>query len=158
MQTGFSTMAGHHAPDTGHDNPISGERQSYSRLSRNRYMDCHDRMPSFRLGTSVAQNVANLRVALGSATRALSRDDLAKLITEQHPTRVLSGSSVERWEKDGVEPDYESAAIMARLAGVPFEAFALGDTSGRPETHYDVADNPSIPDPEMGKARGRKAR
>lgn len=82
-------------------------------------------MPSFRLRENVFENVLELRHALGSATRALSRDDLASMIAERHRARAPNGSSVQRWE-EGREPDYESARIMADLAGVSFEDFCFG--------------------------------
>lgn len=86
-------------------------------------------MPNFQLGKDIHENVRALRVALGSVTKELSRDDLAKLIRDEHPEgRTLNGTTVQRWEAD-VDPDLQSLRIMAKLAGVSFEQFALGVTA-----------------------------
>jgi hypothetical protein len=84
-------------------------------------------VPSFELQSDVASNVFALRRALGSVTKELSRADLARLIGERHPGRTPNATTVERWEKKRVEPDYHSTRIMAELAGVAFELFALGN-------------------------------
>lgn len=83
-------------------------------------------MPAFELGRDVHENVGRLRVALGSIAKALSFAELGRVITERHPKgRSVSPSQVQRWETD-VQPDLESIEIMAQLAGVTFEEFALG--------------------------------
>lgn len=88
-------------------------------------------MPQFELQGSVSENVRALRKAQGSATRRLSRDDLAALIAAKHTKdRAPNGTTVQRWE-EGVEPDYESSRIMAVMAGVTFEQFTLGDPAKR---------------------------
>lgn len=85
-----------------------------------------DRMPTFRLGADLAQNIEALRVALGSATRRLSRDDLAEMISERLPHVTVSGSAIRWWESRKGEPGVRVIAVMAELAGVSFERFALG--------------------------------
>lgn len=87
-------------------------------------------MPAFALGPSVHDNVKALRKALGSVVDELSQAKLAALVQSAHPERKVSASQVQRWEAD-VEPDYLSVVIMARLAGVTFEEFALGDPKKR---------------------------
>jgi hypothetical protein len=71
-------------------------------------------------------------VALGSVSRELSAAELGRLVSARHPDgRSVSASQVQRWE-DAVEPDLESIRIMALMADVPFEAFALGVKKGSP--------------------------
>jgi hypothetical protein len=86
--------------------------------------------PGFTLGGNVTDNVRALRVALGSVSKELSMADLAALINQRHKDRQMSATTVMRWE-GGVEPDIESIAIMAQLAGVTFEQFARGDPEKR---------------------------
>lgn len=84
-------------------------------------------MPTFQLGRTLIENIVALRKALGSATRALSRADLALILTERHPAnRSISESAVRWWEQGQGEPDVLTIHVMAQLAGVPFERFALG--------------------------------
>lgn len=88
-------------------------------------------MPRFVLQATVSENVLELRKALGSVKRMLSRDDLAAAIAESHPSkRVPNGTTVQRWEEGG-EPDFHSTRIMALMAGVSFDEFALGDPKKR---------------------------
>jgi phosphoribosylanthranilate isomerase len=100
------------------------------------------------------ENVKALREAMGSATRALSTADLAALITKEHPDRNVSASTVQRWELD-VEPDFESVAIMARMAKVTFEQFARG-TRGRPVGQMDKSDMTAVPPNDHGDKRDVK--
>lgn len=84
-------------------------------------------MPNFSVGRSVGENVRNLRVALGSIVRELSRQALADTIAAVHPDKRKVGDSlVERWESGASEPDLHSLRIMAQLAGVTMEQFAFG--------------------------------
>lgn len=76
--------------------------------------------PSFVLGADVHENVAALRVALGSISRPLSFAGLAEIVG-------VGATSIQRWEKDGAEPDIRSMRRMAELAGVTFEQFAVGN-------------------------------
>ncbi len=86
-------------------------------------------MRTFTIGENVSANVQELRRFLGSISKPLSFDDLATIVAEKHPTRrTLNGTTVMRWA-DGTEPDIASIAIMANLAGVSFEEFALGKSS-----------------------------
>ena len=86
-------------------------------------------MDSFAPQPSVHENVKELRAYLGARNHRgerlalLPRDELAALVGERHPTRKPNGSTVQRWEEDG-EPDIDSIAILADLAGISFEAFA----------------------------------
>jgi hypothetical protein len=84
----------------------------------------------FVLWADVHENVRALRVAAGSVVSELSAARLAALIAEKHSDRRISASLVQRWETS-VEPDYESTGIMAELAGVTFEEFAMGDPAKR---------------------------
>lgn len=85
-------------------------------------------MPKFRLQATIQENVKELRRALGSITDELSRAKLAEIIKDRHPlNRPVNGTTVERWEGSG-EPDIWSTKIMAQLAGVSYEEFALGTT------------------------------
>ncbi len=102
------------------------------------------RMPEFRLSRNVHENVRELRIALGSVYHELSLADLGKLVTEQHPTRSVSASTVQRWEKD-VEPDYDSVTIMAMLAGCTFEEFAKGNPEAEPTVEQ--AEPAALPQP-----------
>jgi transcriptional regulator with XRE-family HTH domain len=90
--------------------------------------DCYNlAMPNFALAQSVAGNVRALRKALGSAVRELSREDLGRLISAEHPDRrPINSTTVGRWESGKSEPDLHSLRIMARLAGVGLEQFAFG--------------------------------
>jgi transcriptional regulator with XRE-family HTH domain len=82
-------------------------------------------MPNFALDRTVAGNIRALRRALGSAVRELSLNDLAGLISEQHPDRpALNATTLRRWESGESEPDLRSLYIMAQLAGVSMEQFA----------------------------------
>lgn len=85
----------------------------------------------FELKSNVGENVAELRRVLGSVKRPLSRDDFAELLNQRDPARARAYATIERWENSGVEPDYQSARIMADLAGVTFEEFALGVKKSR---------------------------
>lgn len=76
------------------------------------------------------ENVAALRIFLGSAERPLSLSGLARTLNRADG-RARSASTVQRWE-EGAEPDLSSIRIMAQLAGVSFEAFALGTGEPRP--------------------------
>ena len=98
----------------------------------------YSEMPAFRLGRNVRENIKALRSALGSATRELSRDDLARLINDELPQRSLTGSTVRWWEKGRGQPEYRVAAVMARLAGCSFEQFCLG--TGEPVPNEAPAD------------------
>lgn len=87
----------------------------------------NESMPSFRLGWDLFENIEQLRVALGSATRPLSRRDLALMLSERHPEkRQISESAVRWWGQRKGEPDVLTIDVMAELAGVSFEQFALG--------------------------------
>jgi transcriptional regulator with XRE-family HTH domain len=97
-------------------------------------------MPAFRLGRNVRENIKALRAAMGSATRELSRADLAKLITDELPTRPVSDSTIRWWERGKGQPEYHVAAVMARFAGVSFEQFCLGTG----ESEADEAPNPAL--------------
>lgn len=79
----------------------------------------------FVLGANVSENVFALRVAAGSVMSPLSTAKMAALVGARHATRKVTPTLIQRWE-EGVEPDYESLRILAELAGVSFEAFALG--------------------------------
>lgn len=121
-------------------------------------------MSPFQLKATVHENVLELRVALGSATRKLSRDDLAQLIAKKHSTRGPNGTSVQRWEEGG-EPDYESARIMAELAGVTFEEFALGraglsrqQVPVGPAEERQEPEERMIPDPRVKPTLARRKR
>jgi transcriptional regulator with XRE-family HTH domain len=98
-------------------------------------------MPAFVLGPDVHANVHALRVALGSITRELSTAELAKMIADRHPGgRAVSSTVIQRWEKGGVEPDIHSIRLMAELAGVAYEQFALGTGTRNTE-------RPAVPPP-----------
>ncbi|HEY9461723.1 MAG TPA: hypothetical protein VIR54_01475 [Vicinamibacterales bacterium] len=60
----------------------------------------------------------------------------------------MGKSTIKRWETDG-EPDLASVGIMARWAGVTFEAFALGDPHAAapdwPMEADDERDAPTLP-------------
>lgn len=84
-------------------------------------------MPEFLLGEDVHANVAQLLEALGSVKRALSYGDLAELLNERDQSRKRYPSTVQKWI-EGVVPDLRSIKLMAELAGVSFEEFALGTT------------------------------
>ena len=105
-------------------------------------------MPDFRLYRNVHENVRGLRVALGSIKRPLSYDDFAERLRREHPNRSMGKSTIKRWETDG-EPDLASVGIMARWAGVTFEAFALGDPHAAapdwPMEADDERDAPTLP-------------
>lgn len=90
-------------------------------------------MPQFVLGRNVHENVRQLRVALGSITRPLGVIDLARVLSDRHPERSISMSTVQRWEA-GTEPDLLSIRVMADLAGVTFEQFAFGDPNAKAPT------------------------
>jgi hypothetical protein len=79
---------------------------------------------AFDLRADVHLNVKALREYLGSAERELSLGGLARLLNEADG-RSRSASTIQRWE-EGAEPDYGSTRLMAEMAGVSFEAFALG--------------------------------
>lgn len=80
----------------------------------------------FELGENVTENVIALRKALGSVAKPLSYADFAKLLVrEGHPRKTLNASTVYDWTR-GAEPDIASIRVMADIAGVPFELFALG--------------------------------
>lgn len=110
-------------------------------------------MTNFVLGANVHENVTALRRALGSVTKELSRNDLAKLLNQRSTERQLNGSTVGRWEDD-VEPDIQSIVSMAELAGVPFEAFALGDPAKREATKRPTTRGNRVP--IKRPARGQK--
>lgn len=97
---------------------------------------------AFVLGSDVHENIRALRHALGSVARPLSFAALAELIG-------VGATSVQRWEKDGAEPDYESTRRMAELAEVSFEQFALGD----PEKRADPFDSEDMGIPESPSLR-----
>jgi transcriptional regulator with XRE-family HTH domain len=88
-------------------------------------------MPSFRLADTIGLNIVALRHALGSVRRELSRDGLAELLSEGHPTRRLGGSTIARWERGDTEPDLHSLRVMAALAGVTPGQFAYGPGGDR---------------------------
>lgn len=102
-------------------------------------------MADFRLRESVHANIAELRRALGSVTRPLSRADLAKVLNDQDPARQRNYSTIERWENAGVEPDFRSTKIMADMAGVSFEDFALGVPEVRQSEGGDPVDADRVP-------------
>lgn len=94
--------------------------------------------PPFVLQGDVHANIAELRRALGSALRPLSYGDLARMVNERKPPKPLNSTKLQRWEKEGVEPDYHAARLMAQLAGVTYEAFTLGAryaASGQPQSY-----------------------
>lgn len=111
-------------------------------------------MPPFELGKDVHANVAALLKALGSVTRPLSYRDLAALLNQRDnarpaedrrelPPRQRNVATIQRW-LEGIEPDLLSLRIMADLAGVPFEAFALGTgRAPRPGAHGTPAPRPT---------------
>ena|SRR5690242_11261431 len=74
--------------------------------------------------------IVGLREKLGSATRPLSRADLARLVNAQLPeTDWISESGVVRYEK-GTEPPYLAAKVMAAMAGMSMDEFMLGTAGG----------------------------
>jgi len=79
----------------------------------------------FTLQESVTKNVAELCRVLGSIDKPLSYRRLAARLNEADGGK-RSASSIQRWLV-GAEPDIQSIRIMAQIAGVSFEAFALGD-------------------------------
>lgn len=127
--------------------PFSGRVKAKVGQLSNRY---NSGMPNFRIGRNVFENVHNLRKALGSATRELSQQDLAALISAEHPAkRSLNSTTVGRWE-DGVEPDLHSLRIMARLAGVGLDQFAFGGGTTHPETEKaPVSERPQWPNVKL---------
>lgn len=82
----------------------------------------------FRLQATLRENVAELMRVLGTVENPLSLRGLARQIDQRHPEKTIDYKMVERWvrEDDPIEPDMISIAIMAGLAGVRFEFFALG--------------------------------
>lgn len=113
----------------------------------------------FRLQGTVNANVAELRRYLGSAVRELPLSGLAALLN-QRDGRKRSASSIQRWE-EGAEPDYASTKLMADLAGVSFEEFALGaQTIADPfgdGSDMGVPVLPPMPDDATEKERERSA-
>jgi transcriptional regulator with XRE-family HTH domain len=109
----------------------------------------------FALQASVSRNVIELRRVLGSATRPLSLADLARLLNQRGAGRSRSASLVQRWERGESEPDIESIRLMADLAGVSFENFALGTLHGprRPRAYK----GPEKPMSEALKDMGLRA-
>lgn len=127
-------------------------------------------MPTFELGDDVASNVKALRRALGSAVRELSREDLAGMISAEHPERrQLNATTIGRWEGKESEPDLHSVRIMAKLAGVSLDQFAFGSGTGHvrrvaepePSPAYQAkpnAKNVLPPTKSVGGKGGRKRR
>jgi transcriptional regulator with XRE-family HTH domain len=109
-------------------------------------------MVPFRIGKDVAANIRELRRVLGSRTRELSRDDLAALLNERlSEADAVSGSGIRWWEQREGEPGIRVIAIMAELAGVSFEAFALG-VPGTVENLLDPATARGLNPEEIGRA------
>jgi hypothetical protein len=81
----------------------------------------------FELQADVHKNVYELRVFLGVDEGELSLARLAARLNARDGRR-RSASTIQRWE-EGAEPDYESTKLMAEMAGVRFEQFALGDAA-----------------------------
>jgi transcriptional regulator with XRE-family HTH domain len=79
---------------------------------------------SFELKRDVHANIAELRRHLGSVQRELSLEGLAQLLNERDGGQ-RNASTIQRWERT-TEPDLASIKLMADLAGVAFEEFALG--------------------------------
>lgn len=99
------------------------------------------------LGANVHENISALREALGSVERPLSFAALAR--------RVGVGStSIQRWEKDGAEPDIHSIRRMAELAGVTYEEFALGDPAKRADPF--ASDDMGVPESPSTRAYTEK--
>lgn len=87
--------------------------------------------------------IFELRVALGSAVKPLSRLYLMRMLNERLPEKdQISEPSIRRWEVENVEPPYAASAVMADLAGMTFEEFALGippepsSEEGNPPVHH----------------------
>jgi hypothetical protein len=82
----------------------------------------------FQLQRTPRENIVELRRALGAIHKPLSLRALAELVNAAHPTKTIDFKTVDRWTRaeDPVEPDLVSIVIMAGLAGVSFEEFALG--------------------------------
>lgn len=78
----------------------------------------------FALRASVHENVAELRRVLGSVEKPLPLGGLARVLNDADG-RSRNASTIQRWE-EGAEPDLGSIRLMASLAGVTFEEFALG--------------------------------
>lgn len=111
------------SPDTHHLMSILTDRKPELTSLQNSY----NSMEPFRIGKDVAANIRELRRVLGSRTRELSRDDLAALLNERlAPRDAVTGSGLRWWETRQGEPGVRVIAVMADLAGVAFEAFALG--------------------------------
>jgi hypothetical protein len=85
-------------------------------------------IPRFTLAENVTANVQALRTALGSVAKPLSWADFARALIENGGRETLNASTAHGWGQ-GAEPDLQSIAIMARMAGVTFEEFALGPGS-----------------------------
>lgn len=114
-------------------------------------------MPTFRLRSSLAENIAALREALGSAKRALSRDDLAEMIRDVDASLDVTGSGIRWWEQRRGEPGVRVIQVMAQLAGVPFERFALGADAAS-ATAYDEPELPNGAQFERGQKASRGQR
>lgn len=125
-------MQSDRTPSTDRTYPISDIRQG-------------DSLADFTLRATVHENIVELRRALGSVTRPLSRADLAKVLNDQDPARQRNYSTIERWENAGIEPDYRSTKLMADLAGVSFEDFALGVPEVRQSEGGDRVDVGAVP-------------
>lgn len=125
-------------------------------------------MPNFALAQTVSGNVRALRLALGSAVRPLSLNDLAGMISDLHPARrSLNGTTVGRWEAGDSEPDLASLHIMANLAGVSMEQFAAVSAQTAPVADGGTVHHKGVqidltkpltpaPDPRKGRAKAVK--
>jgi len=103
--------------------------------------------PVFELQGDVHGNVRALREFLGSAERELSLGGLARVLN-QVDGRQRSASTIQRWE-EGAEPDYDSAKLMADMAGISFEEFALGPAKPHPKVPRSI-----VEDARAGNRRG----
>lgn len=115
----------------------------------------YNSMQPFDIKKDVAGNIRELRRVLGSRTRELSRDDLAELLNQRLlGEHAVSASGLRWWEQGEGEPGVRVIAVMAELAGVSFEAFALGVEEREKRAAPPVA-NGFTPSPRS-KADGRK--
>lgn len=75
-------------------------------------------------GPTLGDRIVQLRRALGSVTKALSREDLADLLAKQGAP--YAPSSIARAEKNEVPIPLPVAMAMAELAGLTLDEFAKG--------------------------------
>lgn len=97
---------------------------------------------AFQLRGSVRENVMELMRVMGTVEGALSLRGFARQISARHPIKKIDYKTVERWTRaiEPIEPDLVSIVVMASMAGVSFEDFALG----KKVTTKDVAAGPSV--------------